>query len=1026
MASSAFATLVAQGLAFGTGALTPMPAIAQNSEVSSSALTRFPPIDLFVYADQSGSVYDRVNGTTPAAQLSQMVIDVIDSPLSAASDRTVLDGNGRFYLYGFGENQPLSEQANSCDDDVTALAEGLTSSSRGDIDAALQVYAGRDPNNNATNFTCLFQHIANNQAIAAAQNDGRQAVVLIASDFLHDPFDQSEISLADGGDAGLVRSGVYVANEGICDLEDIYTSGNLPTELAAGVSETVNAGNTGLYSPLYTFLELKLSSSNFRIENSPYAQCAITTSRDGLLTNVLQPLLRAERFSFEDADSFGPQFARTVINRLAPPLGIVSTSINQLGDNAIEVTATVNNPTGRTVSVTSLGVSFQGSLIQTTIPNGPVSIAPDRQVVLGPLLVENTSIGAATEVILSVSYDLDSGGEAQSTNPLTVQVNQSMPLTASIDTVLMPPNDPASFTLTLTNQLDTPLSISSIFAGSTAPTYQLDVPGTLNALSGQTSRSLSLTVPEEARPDLEAGVLSLFIEARPNTGSATSRIAIDLAIPAPDAALPPNVTSTTLQYLNGEDQRPTLQVILNNPNPFNISIDSLIFANSNGVQLGELDRLTNDQRIVGPNTQKTINLQIEILRDQGLFDPILREMRNSIEVLISATAEGLPAGAPSPLDISYQVAPEISCPDVRRPESYAWTLPEGTSGLLELTLRHGHPTAIMPPIESYRIRGAGQEVISTDQWQRVLWSQESNGSQTARVRIPFNTDAMRKLRYETLENLSVQLFSGANTAICNPEISIPARPSDDVLPLTIPDNSWALEGENGDQILRFRVVNENRTSLLRLDEVRLVDGDASDRGVALRDEVTFANGALNGSEDAYVSPGGEGRIVRINLARLNHDEESIRAIWIRLITIHDGNQATPPFRPVLPADSIEISRSSWNIGSPELTLTITADIPYRTERVLITGQQDRTPPQSMPSNAFSVPIEGEFGGLDGLRPATITVALPFALQQNQQGLLGLDNLFACVPIGNAGDCEGWERLPPMPPSNLITEVQDFG
>ena len=158
-----------------------------STDLITNLVNELPEIDLFVYADQSQSIFADPDGDgqKPATKLVEMIRTAINSPISPLASRKVLDRGGRIFLYGFGDNDIINESPYDCSDDIRTFLDGESAGS-GEIDAGLQNYEGTSAENKITNLSCVFDHIKNNENINQAQTDNRQPMILIASDFLHD------------------------------------------------------------------------------------------------------------------------------------------------------------------------------------------------------------------------------------------------------------------------------------------------------------------------------------------------------------------------------------------------------------------------------------------------------------------------------------------------------------------------------------------------------------------------------------------------------------------------------------------------------------------------------------------------------------------------------------------------------------------------------------------------------------------------------------------------------------------------
>ena len=281
----------------------------------TNLVNELPEIDLFVYADQSQSIFADPDGDgeKPAKKLVEMIRTAINSPISPLASRKVLDRGGRIFLYGFGDDLITNESPYDCSDDIRTFLDGEPAGS-GEIEAGLQNYEGTSVENEITNLSCVFDHIKDNENINQALDDNRQPMILIASDFLHDPFNVSIMPVPPPND-------FLIPEQGICDfLNGYYKSNQLPpplTEALAGMDFLERGGSRRYIATL----EMQLTEQDFS-SKSAYSRCAIdSVGADRLAAGVISRALKAERFGFEDLDgnSFAERFTEQMLYAIAPP-----------------------------------------------------------------------------------------------------------------------------------------------------------------------------------------------------------------------------------------------------------------------------------------------------------------------------------------------------------------------------------------------------------------------------------------------------------------------------------------------------------------------------------------------------------------------------------------------------------------------------------------------------------------------------------------------------------------------------------
>ena len=345
-----------------------------STDLIANLVNELPEIDLFVYADQSQSIFADPDGDgqKPATKLVEMIRTAINSPISPLASRKVLDRGGRIFLYGFGDNDITIENPYDCSDDIRTFLDGEAAGS-GEIDAGLQNYQGTNAENKLTNLSCVFDHIKNNENINQAQTDNRQPMILIASDFLHDPFNVSTMPVPPPNDFQLPE-------QGICDfLEGYYTSNQLPPSLDEALfgMDFLERGGSRRY---IATLEMQLTREDFS-KSSPYSRCAIASAgTDRLAAKLISSALNAERFGFEDLDgnSFAERFAKQMLYAIAPPPELDNVNLTQkLGSDTLDIT--FMEPSGLPATIRRLEFGSEATgWIQVSL-NQPVELAGGQE-----------------------------------------------------------------------------------------------------------------------------------------------------------------------------------------------------------------------------------------------------------------------------------------------------------------------------------------------------------------------------------------------------------------------------------------------------------------------------------------------------------------------------------------------------------------------------------------------------------------------------------------------------------------------
>ncbi len=1008
---------------------------AGAQSASTVDVGRIPPIDLFVYADQSGSAYKSINGIRPADQLADMIRQAIDSKLAPGDSRTVLSGSGRFYLYGFGENNPAGELANDCSDDVQVLASGLGAGERGQIDEALSEYASQDPGNQATNFICLMESIAANQDIVAAGDRGRQAIVLIASDFLHDQFNMAEIKEVETGDRrALLANGNILAGKGICDLQKVYAQGILPEDLATELQNVAKIGQETTYPPLYATLYLKLTAENFSNPNGDYAGCAIETANSGQFVTMFESAIRAEHFRFEDAALFGQQFIEKMISRIAPSLRIASADIKPISNNVFEIRGEIENPSAFPARVQGLSVSALGQQADVaSFPGGELRVAANSSLPFGPILATFLAPVSVASLDVSLEYNSPNNDALQVTKASPWPVNSEMDLELSVEKAVQPPGAPAKFPLTLTNNGSDTWIITSVMIGENSPgTNAGRESGGLNVVqAGGVPVRQEVLVPNTLLGALKDGRLKVFVTVRSSRLPASSGSnTLEASVPPPGPVNKPEVVTAVMHFRNSQDNEPKLEVSIRNKNDFDLHLEALVFEDENGESVGKLTIPSNRSIVEANAASYLMSFDDMFLKEIGIYREIIRHLREARDLRVYAVDERIPDDEQ---DSWAKVVPRfddpqrVVCPSEGDPTSYEWTLPANTSGRLILRVRDNLGAEILPPIEGYRVSNGITTRMQPEGWRSDGWTRRGAGNQQADVAISFDDPDMRDLRYESRGNLTIDLLTGMEEPICSGPISVPAFEAGDPEIFRVDDDSWKLVGSDtgDDQLLEFLVYHNSRTSLQRLEEVRVLHSNEAGRGANVNFE--FVNEDSSGS--AYFYPGiRSGRKVRINLTQMGYSEQDLGDLRLRLFSYHDLAQETDP-APIsvrLKAPVVLISNQEWRDDEAVLSLNVRIEGPYSVKRMFIFGKNTPDRPVRVEGDKLELHFNEQPIQLRSGREQQVTASLPEAMQLQElpSRILSQDYLYACVPIANSADCSGWERLPPLPRTRLMVSVRE--
>jgi len=1006
---------------------------AQTARPGSTDVERIPPIDLFIYADQSDSVFTSVDGMRPADQLAQMIEDAIDSPLGDGVTRRVLSGEGRLFLYGFGEDAPLSEQAGDCGDDVVTLVDGLTGADRSQIDSAIASYASENPEKKATNFECLFQHIAENEALQRAVSQDRQAMVLIASDFLHDPFNKSTIPNSGQWNPALIRRGVFREGQGICEFEGLYRNGALPPQVEAALTAAAATGRESRYPPLYGLLEFDLTTDNFRTDpDGPYATCALDTSRNGLFAGLIEDPLNASRFRFEDAANFGPQFVSRMVTRIASPPDLNEISLKPLSENSVELVATVSNPASVPVTVLR-GFVSNGTDTEDFVPSeGGITLPPGGDGTIGPVVVDGDGFG--TEDSLSISFEYRVGDTERTSltkgSPRSLEVGDALSIMA--DEPLAPPNQPARVGVSLRNSAAQTLTLDRLAVGVSLPGVDVDLPEDNRQIPTGGTVRFPVTIPQRLMGALLQGNLQIFAEASLPGRVGREPLRASTEISAPATTVPLMVSKAVLHFRNGLDRNPDLELNVSNDNNFDSEVARLDFQTVSGRRLGTFELTEAGQGAVAAENQRLVEISATQLREGEVYGPILQALRRREDVRVVAVGNDLGQVSPdqqASIDVVYDEPPQIVCPSESRNESFTWSQPRGSAGFLELRLSYTSDASLLPAINGFAVSNGTDEVRKEDDWGPFEWEPTRDGGRTqSRVVIAFDDPDMRKLRYETTHNLDIELFDANRNSICG-EFQIPAHAGGDPQPIQIDEDSWHLRQDtgSGDLFLEFEVFHESLTTDQRLDEVRILEAGSadSDEGSIYPETSMLQTPERIAEGRAYISPGrSKAQIVRMNLRRLGLEPQDVTGQRLRVRSWHDIQQGIfgKVYTVKIDRPSVTLTNFSWAAEESVLSMDATPNAISKIGEFLIAPgivgiggklAADR-------SNVATFPFqEGEILMPED-RQRTLNAELSAEAQDAWKGILSADSLFGCAGIAGQepSECENWVALPRMPPSQF--------
>lgn len=159
-------------------------------QATSATAQGLPKIDFFVYIDNSKTIFTGKTDS-PNKSIIKMLKALFSQEITDGTKRPLAGPGDKIFLHSFGDKtEPYGNPIDG-----------------GDVQAwetMLDRFANANYEVKTTEFDKLFQAIAANPAIAANSSTIRQKVVLIASDFVHDPKNNTDYlcSVANAADRG--------------------------------------------------------------------------------------------------------------------------------------------------------------------------------------------------------------------------------------------------------------------------------------------------------------------------------------------------------------------------------------------------------------------------------------------------------------------------------------------------------------------------------------------------------------------------------------------------------------------------------------------------------------------------------------------------------------------------------------------------------------------------------------------------------------------------------------------------------
>lgn len=460
-------------------------------------------LDLFVYVDKSVSVFPNFNvgSDRPADILVDKIRAILNVNIAELLGReggqaSILSDGGSFRLYGFAG---LKAGA-TC----TASLEEYTSSDPDALRAAeekLANYQVQGEDYLATDFKCLFRQIAENSTIEDSIRDGRVPVVLIASDFLHDPNDDSS---ADPN------------SEGICATLDHFkrTEGKIPPKLAKDYQTLVRFQKDPLLNlerrttalnanlPIFGVLRLKYPGNGTK----SYSRCAIEMTRpeNAFLAKRLVADLGASDFELETGTAldFANTFIREAISQISekPSIQEVADVTSQYGRPALKLV--MKNPLPNDEITTVRALLTQRGRTQRVVFEQ--AIAPGEQSAELSIEIPRGLSRDGEVVDVVMEYRAGRASNVSKTEPYRLELEKPENLTVGASPILLSAEaGTTELKLIFDNPNASDIEITSISFGRKNQIAQnLPLSGKDSVGANQTNRQIGYRLPERITQSL--------------------------------------------------------------------------------------------------------------------------------------------------------------------------------------------------------------------------------------------------------------------------------------------------------------------------------------------------------------------------------------------------------------------------------------------------------------------------------------------------------------------------------------------
>lgn len=403
------------------------PATPAAAPVTAGGQT-LPPFDLLVFLDRSKTIFTNAGAGAPNERVAQMLKTVFERRIDE-DRRPFITAGDRLYLYTFGTN-------------VQSIAERVDGGNPAALQQALDRFGSGVIPDEKTDFSALMASVAQNSVLTT--HDDRLKLVLIASDFVDDPFNASRRKDKD--------------RLGVCDLLDKPKKTRLEPDVEKLKTAFAQAVNAAGWRPYLGLLSVEPKEKDFPgarlIADNPdnYLNCVLQTVAAAPVQSLLEDQLEAGRIRYDevvnDADAFAQRFVTDIFRATLPKLMVESGACRPRRQQ-MECTLNLRNNARVSNTVTKVGF-FADERAATPLVELPVntSIPPGQPLVLTlPIPAADAARLPAARVSVALE-DQGVGKAARTTIPISALTPPSL---EQVEATRALTSDPLRLTVTVKN-----------------------------------------------------------------------------------------------------------------------------------------------------------------------------------------------------------------------------------------------------------------------------------------------------------------------------------------------------------------------------------------------------------------------------------------------------------------------------------------------------------------------------------------------------------------------------------------------